>query len=327
MESTLNDLVVIVGVGRSGTSLLQSMLGSHSAIYSIPETSFFRRNVCSFKNTLRREYSEAEMASVLNSDTRLPRLNVNIEDIFPEKNQLKESRSISYLEVYQNILSYKRKVNGARLVCDKDPKLIEFLPVLKVIEGCKVVLIIRDPRDILLSKKNAEWSKNRPVLLTILIGFIQMKLASSYIALEKDSSPHIVIYEHLLKDTGSVLNALTNFLDLDYEPGMLEFGAHSKDLVSADEYSWKKETLGPLLRENVNKWDGELAVWEIAVIEKLRGDSFKLGGYKSSNAYLKLNIISRLMVVSFCASVKCLSPILIRFHKLRSYWLLKNLLR
>ena len=33
----------IVGVGRSGTSLLQSMMAAHSKIVMMPETSFVRR--------------------------------------------------------------------------------------------------------------------------------------------------------------------------------------------------------------------------------------------------------------------------------------------
>ena len=35
--------LLIVGVGRSGTSLLQSMLAAHSGIVMMPETSFIRR--------------------------------------------------------------------------------------------------------------------------------------------------------------------------------------------------------------------------------------------------------------------------------------------
>ena len=37
--------IFIVGVGRSGTSLLQSMFASHPEVKFIPETAFIRRYV------------------------------------------------------------------------------------------------------------------------------------------------------------------------------------------------------------------------------------------------------------------------------------------
>ena len=39
----MRDIIFIIGVGRSGTTLLQSMLHSHSEIHFSPETHFVKR--------------------------------------------------------------------------------------------------------------------------------------------------------------------------------------------------------------------------------------------------------------------------------------------
>ena len=321
----MDDLIVIVGVGRSGTSLLQSMLASHSTINGIPETSFFRRYICSLKNSIRTNYSRREILSVLGADSRMKRLDVDLEKICPEQSQLSRSASHSFLKIYESILSLNRKSNDGELICDKDPKLIEFLPVVKAIPGSKIVLMIRDPRDILLSKKKAEWSSKRPPLLNILTGFIQMKLACGNKSFDKDSTIHVVVYEKLIHDPVVSLSSLCNFLDLEFEPSMLNFGVHAKHLVAADEYSWKKETLGPLLTENANKWESHLSHSEVAVIEKLSGDAFRIGGYKSSDAYSNLSFGLKFCVTIFCWTVKAVSPLITLFFRLRSLWISRNL--
>ena len=173
----MNHLVVIVGVGRSGTSLLQSMLASHSEISGIPETSFFRRYVCSLKNSIRTNFSRSDILSMLSSDNRIKRVDLDLENICPDQSQLKQSASHSFLKIYESILGLNKKSKDRELICDKDPKLIEFVPVVKEIPGSKILIMVRDPRDVLLSKKKAEWSRKRLPLLNILTGFIQMRLA------------------------------------------------------------------------------------------------------------------------------------------------------
>ena len=65
----------IVGVGRSGTSLLQAMLASHAAIEIIPETGVLRNHVLKtrFSRTLEAHGKDA-LKQLVSDDVRLGRV-------------------------------------------------------------------------------------------------------------------------------------------------------------------------------------------------------------------------------------------------------------
>ena len=61
------------------------------------------------------------------------------------------------------------------------------------------------------------------------------------------------------------------------------FSLEAKKLVTNHDYDWKKETLGPLLNRNKNKWKRELNLYEIRLVEKICGYVFKNGYYSIHN--------------------------------------------
>jgi len=75
-------IIFIIGVGRSGTTLLQVMLNSHSKIAFLPETHFFRFYISNPKLRiyyLVKGYNWLKL-KLLNDDNLL-RLNLNLKEI------------------------------------------------------------------------------------------------------------------------------------------------------------------------------------------------------------------------------------------------------
>ena len=296
-------LLLIVGVGRSGTSLLQSILGSHSKIDMLPETSFVRRFVLNGRvNSLNGEQAKR----VIQSDERLG-------DDFLEALETSRGEAWSAKNVYLSVL--RKRAERVEIVGDKDPKLVEYLPaVYRKIEPYRIIHVIRDPRDVLASKMNADWSRDRWWPLHVFANRVQYNIGVR-------DGPRLfgrryleVMYEDLVSNSDSVIQRVCDFLEVDYESEMLQkFPETAQGLVRDDEFQWKKETMGPILERNPGKWKNALTAFQVAVCETACSNTMK-GRYAFSEPYATMGPF-RQMILS------TVNPLLSILETIYSLWL------
>ncbi len=266
----------IVGVGRSGTSLLQSMLNAHSKIQFLPETGFLRRYI--FNNTIN---CRKVNSRILKADTRLNRLDIDLSKVFSKSTY----NRAQLLEKYSEILSFYANKSEISVIGDKDPRLIEFIHrINKIFSECYIIHIVRDPRDIIRSKLNAEWSRSRSIYIHIFIGLAQLIIARTSGSVYNERFLTIR-YEDMVSNPSIELTKLCNKIGIDFESEMLSFNMSASQLMSADEYQWKKETLSPLKKDNFGKWKHELSAFQVGLIESVYKDVFIEYGYRRSLPY------------------------------------------
>src|SRR5690606_5645479 len=112
----------IIGVGRSGTSLLQSMLHAHPDIEFLPETQFLRKYVLkNIHKQFRDEGDKQDFLERLQKDEKLNRIKVDLEALVLE--------SSSYRQAYHLLLE-KAAQGKAAYIGDKDPRFLDFIPQL-----------------------------------------------------------------------------------------------------------------------------------------------------------------------------------------------------
>ena len=296
--------VFIVGVGRSGTSLLQSMLNAHSKISFMPETHFLRKYV--FKSSV--------IVNSKNIDYIIETLN-NDDDYLRAKIPAIEIVKIGmqYVDIYDALLDVYLKRKGKEIIGDKDPRNIDFLPRLNALypEG-KVIHMIRDPRDVVLSRTKADWSKGRPFYLHAYMYITQMKRGRRHGKERYGSNYTEIFYEDLIGDPVKVLNELCTFLDVNFEENMLDFSKSAIELVDKSEMQWKKETFGPLLVGNKNKWKEELNEQQIGLIQCVCEPVFNKDMYSYYND-AKISIISKVVHKTAAMFFKILYPIRINY--------------
>lgn len=271
------------------------MLASHSNISFLPETGFIRRYLVPGK--LQSTFEADGIAGVkteLAEDTRIARLELDPETLC--NHQVDSSNSLD-VTVYEEILT-KTSNNECKIVGDKDPKLVETLDVvLSLWPNSKIIHIFRDPRDVYLSKKKAAWSKNNSRYYNILASAAQFRIGRLF---EQDYGAETIrplCYETLLSQPESTLTELCEWLGIQFEPGMLEFGQAAAQLVSKDEMQWKSETLGPLLKKNSNKWQQELTANETRLVESACREAMSVGGYEPDNR--RVGVAGRLIGAGF----------------------------
>ncbi|MGI9547443.1 MAG: sulfotransferase family protein [Flavobacteriaceae bacterium] len=288
--------IFIVGVGRSGTSLLQSMLNAHSGMTSIPEAQFFRKYVGNSKIRRRIEKGGAlKFKELLTEDQAFQRLS-----IAPSSLKSLDHDGFSTLEVYKEVIQISKDRKNTSILVDKDPRNLEFMEeISKQIEGAKIIHIIRDPRDVVHSKTKAKWSANRPFWLHAMIGEAQLKKGAVMAKTIDENGYFKLQYEDLLKSPEEVLKRTCNFIDVPYEDRMLHFNESARELVSESEMQWKKETLQPLITTNVNKWKDNFSYFQVVLIETLSRWTMKNFEYVPYGNIKKLGLLDRIRIKGY----------------------------
>lgn len=269
--------VFVIGVGRSGTSLLQAMLASHPDIASLPETAFFRRYVA--RRTLEkiaRQNGESAAIDTLAADAPFARLGLDAASLIAEA----PTQGLPLDNAVYRAIT-RHFVASCGVLADKDPRLSEHLPLIKAhFPFSYIVHIIRDPRDVIVSKRNAEWSMSQPLWRQLIAGAAQMELASRcgpqlfgerYITLK---------YEELIATPQETLQLVCEQIGLRYDHSMLAFSQSAREIVTKGEAGWKGATFGELLSDNSHKWKAALTKRDAALAEKVCKRTMKLGSYE-----------------------------------------------
>ena len=296
-------MIFIIGVGRSGTSLLQSILNSHSKISFLPETQFLRSYVFK-KNVSINESNYKEIISQLEKDPRFSRLNICPKIVI--------EKSKNMIDVYRNITNFYLKNKNKEIIGDKDPKIIENIEVLNYFfPNSKIIHIIRDPRDVVLSRTKAKWSKKYPYFMHSIIYYLQMTLGRKmlYKYFNKNNFYELK-YEDLIKDPNYELKKICNFLEVEYENNILNYHNSSKELVSKDEFEWKKETFNPVDNKNSNKWKKEFNFFKILIIESICYSHIKENLYNENYKLLPVKFL-------FISIFRPLLLVILLFYKIK----------
>ncbi|MFW6008409.1 MAG: sulfotransferase family protein, partial [archaeon] len=250
--------IFIIGVGRSGTTLLQSMLNAHSKIIFPPETHFFRNYIANpkvNKNLLNENLKWFK--NKLFNDENLLKLDIDLENIF---DLLMEQSNFSLINFYKRILMKYSENQNKTIIGDKDPKNIENLKEInKYFPQANILHIIRDPRDVLLSRMKAEWSKDRHYFLHIMAYREQLRFGRNWGPKLFQENYHELFYEELIENPRKELKKITNRLNINYDEKMLYFNKKADEIIKGEETKWKKNCFKPVMKSNKNKWKKNLS--------------------------------------------------------------------
>ena len=277
--------IFIVGVGRSGTSLLQSMLNAHSKIAFPPETHFVRSH-------LAKGLSLSECKNQILKDQYLQNLELDLEKIVAKS----ESCEAFYKQMMAEYLANKAK----DFIGDKDPKNIENLKVIKkYFPDALVVHVYRDPRAVISSRLKAKWSKDNPLWQHILAYKAQFNYMKQNQYIFGDNFVDLK-YEELLENPKAELEKILVKFDLKFEIGMLEFFKSAGDVVKGEEISWKENLYKPIMKENIDKWKNEMNEKTTTIIEKSLLTEMKRCRYEYDSKSMILSTIFSILSKIYC---------------------------
>lgn len=269
--------VFVCGVGRSGTSLLQSMLNAHPDLCFPPETHFFRRHVMDASGAWD-ELAKERLVARLQDDEDFARAGLDARALLAEERSAQGPAG-----VFRALLEGVARRAGKTRIGDKDPKNIDALPALaQEFPAGYVLHVIRDPRDVLVSRMKAAWSAHRPWYVHPLIYAEQLRRGREEGARLFGERYLELHYEELIAAPEATLQRVCDHVGMPFDPCMLQFGASAAQLVDPKEMSWKKETLGPLLAGNSGKWRKALTARQASYTEAVCAEAFDSLGYERS---------------------------------------------
>jgi hypothetical protein len=170
-------MVFVVGNSRSGTTMMARILGRNSAIFSFGELHFFEQMVSPDEFSSRATLGRSEAVTML---AKL--ISIQRDGFFARRQPERyadEARALVFEEVYpaamdcqqvfKAFLTYESRLHGRQIACEQTPRNVFYLQeILEAYPEARVITMVRDPRDVLLSQKN-KWrrrflgAKNIPI--------------------------------------------------------------------------------------------------------------------------------------------------------------------
>ena len=211
----------IVGVGRSGTTLLRMMLDAHPDLTIPPETHFLNPLIQA-SGKLRFNPRTATKAIVNDERRRWNDFGLEEADLLAAFEQVKPFNTSDAMRAFYEL--YAARHDKSRWG-DKTPDYIRKMRKLqKTLPEARFIHVIRDGRDAGLSQ-NARIAKRGkdPVPPREMARRWRKRIIKSRIDAEEVEHYMEVRYEDMISDTEGVLRRICEHIDLPYDPAMLRY--------------------------------------------------------------------------------------------------------
>ncbi|MFG0274618.1 MAG: sulfotransferase family protein [Phycisphaerales bacterium] len=270
----------IVGSPRSGTTLLQAMLLRTPGLHIPPETHFMgvywaRR---SHWGDLADDENRARLCRSVLDRSRREGIDLDHE-LF--RRRLDEARS--YAGAFRAWLDATAAARGASIVGEKSPPHTEFTTeLLAMFPDARVLHIVRDPRDVAVSQRDA-WG--RTPLQAALRWRLDAKAQRRAERLTAGERHLTVRYRDLVTDPEGSLRRFASFLEITFRQEMLhpehrrERGFHTRE-------AHKAGTLQPVTRSRIGRYRDRLSRSSVALVEHVAGREMRRLGFDRSTGPL-----------------------------------------
>lgn len=253
--------IFVVGVARSGTTLLSAMLAAHSRLDCGPESRFFARY---------RHLDAKARARILDPYT-WPRPAVDfiaslrnqghpISELYgltlPEIGAYLADRQPSVAAMLESLTELHAQRAGKRRWLEKTPRHLLMTDTLRELwPDAYIVRIVRDPRDVALSLAGMPFAKDSVVGNLVRVDADDR---ASRERIEADALAMTLRYEDLVTEPERELRRICAFVGEEYESAMLD-SRDTASSVAAEHEWWKESVSGPLSTRSVGRWQREMS--------------------------------------------------------------------
>jgi hypothetical protein len=308
----------VLGVGRSGTTLLRVMLDRHSRL-AIPDESFF---ITQLADRHRGPVDVDEFADDLRRLPALREWGVPVDEV---SRRLRPGSTPG--EAIAAVYEVYAALRGKERWGDKTPLYMQHLSLLqRLFPGALYVHLIRDGRDaavsfLALPEGIATRTRAQPRDAADFACLWRSEvLAARSLGRRVGPERYVEIrYERLVEHPERELRSVCALAGLEFEPGMLE---HAVD-VDVSEKPHQQSLLRPLT-PGLRDWRSELAPGDVQDFEHVAGDllrelGYEAEGHESAAGRMRRSIYAwRVRLWNLAASATRRSPLWRRRHPLLS---------
>nr|WP_170538871.1 sulfotransferase [Ruegeria arenilitoris] len=213
------------GCPRSGTTLLQRIIGNHSTVFSEQEFQYIPSHLVPFRRAISDGISQHNVDRIVDHSSLDEACRAFVNTVF--KTKLEEV--------------------GKQVFCEKTPANALFIPeILEMFPKATFVLIIRDPRDVVNSfrgVRNRYLSKNLepPKFVRSIarsVRELNRYLDSSIVAQRDDPRVLIVYYEDLVANPEKEVRKICAHTKLQFEMKMLDIKQSTAKIPAQKSELW-----------------------------------------------------------------------------------------
>jgi hypothetical protein len=276
------NMIFVIGSPRSGSTMLQRMLGSHADIYTHPEPHIVTplAHLGFYANVEKAPYDHINAAEAIRE---------YVDDL-PGGSADYYDACTAYLDVLYGRMIDK---SGKKMMLDKTPAYGLVLPFLsRVYKNAKFIVLTRHPLAIFSSYAKSFFDGDYDAALSFnnIVGRYVPALA--VFLRQKDVPFYHVKYEDLVKNPEAEMASIFNFLGLPNQEDAVEYGRHSHVIKSFGDPKASQESRPTT--KSIDAWAVELAnddhKLELAkqVIEPLSSDDIAIWGYEKNTLFDKI---------------------------------------
>ena len=277
----------VCGVTRSGTTLLRLMLDAHPEVAIPGETHWVPKLIKAFE---RSKQSHGDTANLIVDHKRWGDFHLDAGELRERIDALDPVTAADAIRAFYALYAERE---GKTRYGDKTPGYVkEMRRIQRVLPEARFVHIIRDGRDVSLSHLRMNWGPETYAE--------SARLWRNRIRRARKMAPSIehymeVHFEELVADTEGVLRRVCEFVELDFDPVMLDYHERAEGRLAEKARELPRKNRPPqpaearleshrLAKEpprpdRVEMWRERMTAEEIAEYEGIAGDMLVELGY------------------------------------------------
>jgi omega-hydroxy-beta-dihydromenaquinone-9 sulfotransferase len=289
-------LIFVVGNSRSGTTMMGRILGKHPEIFTFHELHFFEQLWTPTEQSQYLAKPEAErLAARLLCIQRDGYLTQGEISRFWEESQdliaSIQEKTLTPTDVYEAFVRYETAKHAKRIPCDQTPRNVFYIgEILELYPEARIINMIRDPRDVLLSQKGKwkrrslganniprqeairSWINYHPIIISQLWN-ASIRAAERFADRDR---VYALRFEDLLANPEETVQKICQFISISFEKSLLEI----PQIGSSCGVDRPEQTgINP---DRAGSWQkGGLNSVELFLCQKITNTLMERNGYKS----------------------------------------------
>lgn len=297
------ELHFIVGIGRSGTTLLTKLLNNHPAVHCLPEANFLVFCLHGYKD---KTHFTAQDLDVIFGQIEIyslthPWIGWDFDPAQVKQkmlDMLRDNAQVTYEQLCKAIYAHF-KVTGedkseAKMLLDKNPSYTLFTKHIgRAFPQSKFILLVRDYRANVLSRKQSVYMKSAHVGFNAHRWRLFNKLVMQW--QRRHAGKMIVVrYEDLVRQPTVELGRICGFLGIDASLNLfdtnasrrIDYESHNIDPRHKERFAKKYSDLNKTISaDRLDAWQKQMPVEEIKICDAICSGFAESFGYKAFTAF------------------------------------------
>lgn len=284
--------IFIVGIPRSGTTLIASILSNHSQLDCGPETQFFRQLPSNTKDILNENNwpkSATELVCSLTNGSSDVVVHKDFEFSKKEIYTYLANKVPSINAMLESLTQFHASKYDKNRWIEKSPShLLHIDKIIKFYPSSPILLITRDPRDVALSITEANkkysmyfaWAGDSFLENLVLW---QTRERISHVSLSNLKNVISITYESLLSSPELTIKSICKNIGENFESAMLADLSNVKGIVTDDQKFGLHSKIGqPIDSSKASLWKQKLSDEDKQLAEIICGEGLERRGYENT---------------------------------------------